>query len=200
MTEQEVRAIVNDQINKQTYQAGAPKVYSHNHDGNNTPKVSGVNLINKPIYVYDAVYNKDTTTIITIGQNPSQILCLGVLESNTPGTFYVPFTGFAAIGNLLTNEAPLNANVVAPRNPTELKPTPAGSVLIGVTQCCNWFAYNRTTGGAFGSIDTSNLIFTTDSTSATLATGTLDKLFSNAIELKVVVPAGFTLGVVFIIS
>lgn len=116
MNEQQIRAIIQDEMNQQRYRAGKPTILVHNHDGVNSPKIHGVNVIANDSYVYELLASAGTAqlTLNSIA-NPVAISFYGIARNPPTGTatYKAAMSGSAQFGNVETNKLgpPTIANI-----------------------------------------------------------------------------------------
>lgn len=101
MNEQQIRTLIRDELNQQRYTAGTPIVSPHNHDNNNSPRLSqsdimpAVRTSGSITFARIATYKINTNS----NPNPTLVLCYGiVVDSASAPTKRTHTFGTAQLG------------------------------------------------------------------------------------------------------
>jgi hypothetical protein len=146
MTEQKIRAIVQDELNN-NYRSGAPMVPPHTHDGVNNLKVGAVNLIPNTKFLgtinVTAGSSSENTLIINGIKNPVSVSFYGLSRNNWNDTTNAP-TGAATVKSSITGNAQLG--VVKYLIASGIVPPNGISVISNVVQGCSLTTFDGTSG------------------------------------------------------
>lgn len=99
MTEQKIRAIVQDELNN-NYRSGAPMVPPHHHNGNDNLKVNQIDIINGVGVMGKINFKSNSTyTLYFSAQNPSRLDFNGFAFDTGASNSSALIVGVAILGN-----------------------------------------------------------------------------------------------------